>query len=484
MPFQVTLTDSRIVFASALANTLNGSSQGDWLISIDAFFPSADSSNERLLGTVAQGASANRVYYSRACTALTLQNNAASSCSWGDFSAHITFDALNNIKIRKLAANTYPDLLINDNLITPNNQGGAWQTVPQFGNLGENFNTFSGLTVSGFSFTDNINAGNNLLYSFDGELASPQIAETVSAAHPSFAGTGTPVWSTTGGGSPTIDSDVEEGTAISIYTGEGLTGTPEVLIDGVSVPYTGTFPNLTVPTDLVSKTAVFHGWDLDAPLVLRVNHDAGGYDNEIIIRSRTGYKRTQLIFPDTGAGTLNSLLPDITLQHNDIVYYATANNTQVNETGYLMTDATSVDILVGKYAENGVFWYPYTVGADTNAPTLTVPTATATGHSTASCTVTTDETGGTLYYLATANATETVATVKGGSSKAVTQAGEQTATVYGLAAQTSYYVHFVHTDVAGNDSLRVSSAQITTTSNDGIIRTKFRRMPWQMHHKL
>ena len=102
------------------------------------------------------------------------------------------------------------------------------------------------------------------------------------------------------------------------------------------------------------------------------------------------------------------------------------------------------------------------VAGDITAPTLTSPTATTTGTTTASGTVSTNEANGTLYYLATTNATESVATVKAGSSQAVSATGVQNVSFTGLTGSTTYYAHYVHTDAANNDSARVSSASFTT----------------------
>lgn len=105
------------------------------------------------------------------------------------------------------------------------------------------------------------------------------------------------------------------------------------------------------------------------------------------------------------------------------------------------------------------------VPADTTAPTLTSPTSAPTGQTTGSGSVTTNEANGTLYYLATTNATETAATVKAsGATLAITSAGSKAVTVAGLAASTTYCIHFVHRDAAGNDSARVSSASFTTSA--------------------
>lgn len=102
-------------------------------------------------------------------------------------------------------------------------------------------------------------------------------------------------------------------------------------------------------------------------------------------------------------------------------------------------------------------------GGDITPPTLTSPTGTSTGSTTASGTVTTDEANGTLYRLASTNATESVTTVKTAAlTQAVTATGSQAVTFTGLSPSTTYYAHYVHTDAANNDSARVSSSSFTT----------------------
>lgn len=104
-------------------------------------------------------------------------------------------------------------------------------------------------------------------------------------------------------------------------------------------------------------------------------------------------------------------------------------------------------------------------GGDTTAPTLTSPTGASTGSTTGSGTVSTNEANGTLYRLASTNATESAATVKAAAlSQAVSATGTQSVTFTGLTASTTYYAHYVHTDLAGNDSARVSSASFTTAA--------------------
>lgn len=106
-----------------------------------------------------------------------------------------------------------------------------------------------------------------------------------------------------------------------------------------------------------------------------------------------------------------------------------------------------------------------TLPVDTQAPTLSSPTGAPTGTTTYSGSVTTNEANGTLRYLATVNATETVATVKAnGASLAITSTGSKAVTGSGLTQLTQYYLHFVHTDDSGNDSARVTSAPFTTAA--------------------
>lgn len=105
-----------------------------------------------------------------------------------------------------------------------------------------------------------------------------------------------------------------------------------------------------------------------------------------------------------------------------------------------------------------------TYEADTTAPTLTSPTAIATGQTTATGTVSTNEANGTLYWLASVNSSETAATVKAGSSQAVSATGTQSVSLSGLTAATAYYLHYVHRDAAGNDSAVSTSAQFTTSA--------------------
>ncbi len=108
---------------------------------------------------------------------------------------------------------------------------------------------------------------------------------------------------------------------------------------------------------------------------------------------------------------------------------------------------------------------------DTTPPTLSSPTGTG-GTLSATGSVSTNESGGTLYYLFSANATETVpaqgSPMTGWSSQAVTATGVQNVSASGLTAGTRY-LHFVHDDAATtpNRSARASSGSFTVAAGSG-----------------
>lgn len=107
-----------------------------------------------------------------------------------------------------------------------------------------------------------------------------------------------------------------------------------------------------------------------------------------------------------------------------------------------------------------------TITFNYSTPTLSSPTGTKTGGTTASGTVTTDEGTGTLYYYASINSSEVSSVIKtSGSSQSVTASGVQNVSLTGLASSTTYYLHYVHVNEATNESNVVSSASFTTDAS-------------------
>lgn len=135
------------------------------------------------------------------------------------------------------------------------------------------------------------------------------------------------------------------------------------------------------------------------------------------------------------------------------------------------TGATTVGS--SSYAMIAVTWAPSGSG-DTTAPTLTNPTGTATGGSTADGSVDTDEGNGTLYWVVTESSTSpSVSQIQNGQNasgttaaasgnQAVSATGTQNVSASGLTSETTYWFHFQHQDDAGNDSSVATSSSFTT----------------------
>jgi hypothetical protein len=106
--------------------------------------------------------------------------------------------------------------------------------------------------------------------------------------------------------------------------------------------------------------------------------------------------------------------------------------------------------------------------ADTTGPVLEAPTAAATGANSATGTVGTNEAGGTLYRLASTNASGvTAATVKAANrTQPVNATGQQTVNETGLTPGTTCYMWYYQEDAAGNPSNVVVSAAFSTPAPD------------------
>lgn len=109
-------------------------------------------------------------------------------------------------------------------------------------------------------------------------------------------------------------------------------------------------------------------------------------------------------------------------------------------------------------------------------PVLSSPTDVETGQTTASADVTTDTAEGTLYCVVTTSATPpTKAQVKAGQDNsgaaatfaddlAITTTGIKSFSVTGLTLSTAYTAHFMHEDVAGNQSTVATGDGFTTSA--------------------
>jgi hypothetical protein len=129
------------------------------------------------------------------------------------------------------------------------------------------------------------------------------------------------------------------------------------------------------------------------------------------------------------------------------------------------------------------------VPADVTGPVLSSAEGTQTGATTANLTVNTDTGAGNLFWVVTGSATTpSAAQILAGQdhtgaaavngSRSVTAAGPQAFGITGLSGGTTYWAHFLHRDVALNNSNTItSSASFTTASvtyyyqafNDGVV---------------
>lgn len=230
-----------------------------------------------------------------------------------------------------------------------------------------------------------------------------------------------------------LDTSMNSATGPGVYTG-----------DAVGIAASSNYPTNLGTTDIIGTGAHSFGCTLSASASKTfvngtVEASAGSIGN-----ASDGY-RGQYIggSPSGGVGGFAA----------DYVWVAQFNR--------VLTDAEITSLHSSLGASNA---FGLVTSGDTTAPTLTSPAGTQTGSTTASGTVSTDEGNGTLYYLASVNATETAATVKAAASQAVSGTGSQSVSFTGLTASTTYYAHYCHRDAAGNDSTVSNSASFTTAA--------------------
>ena len=103
------------------------------------------------------------------------------------------------------------------------------------------------------------------------------------------------------------------------------------------------------------------------------------------------------------------------------------------------------------------------VSGDDQAPVLSSPTAAANGAYGATGSVDTDEGNGSIYYYASTNPSEAAGTIfSNGGNRTINAVGTLNVTYSGISPETTYYLHYVHIDLAGNTSDVVSSPSFTT----------------------
>lgn len=143
----------------------------------------------------------------------------------------------------------------------------------------------------------------------------------------------------------------------------------------------------------------------------------------------------------------------------------------------VLNPSTTFSTLHPGAAENTTFATDLYAALDVTAPTLSSPSGTKTGTTTGTLAVTTNESYGTLYAVATtsstppsaaqviAGQTNTGSAAPYSGSQSVSSTGQKTFNATGLAGGTTYYAYFVHRDAATptpNTSSVASASSFTT----------------------
>ncbi len=134
----------------------------------------------------------------------------------------------------------------------------------------------------------------------------------------------------------------------------------------------------------------------------------------------------------------------------------------------------------GSVAGLKTVYVPGYVTPNNTAPTLSLPTGVATGITTATVGVTTNESAGTLYtVVSTNNTTPTAAQIIAGldgtaaagayAGSLTPTAGINTFSATGLAGATVYYAFFVHHDSGALDSNVIGASSFTTNTDTAFL---------------
>lgn len=196
-----------------------------------------------------------------------------------------------------------------------------------------------------------------------------------------------PYWAiqSTGAGPSITPSDPVVDGAQATITTSGLSGAITTTIGGYSITTAGTLPNLTYTLDIASITA---NGPVSIPrigdnLELSVTGTEGTATSTVATQPAAGMAVVTLA--GTLANETNSLIDKMQLESGltiavgDILYYSTADNTSIDATGALTTDATSISLLLiqGGNATTAANGYAFTItpeaGGDVTAPVVVAP---------------------------------------------------------------------------------------------------------------
>ena len=207
---------------------------------------------------------------------------------------------------------------------------------------------------------------------------------------------------------------------------------------------------------------------------LSVTATGGTATQSLTIGPATGLAVVTLTSVDrtTGAPDSNMILEieatGETVAIGDQFYYETADNTSISVAGIPTSDAVTFDLVLIQGSVTSANGVPFTINtASVTSPTLSLPTSASITKTGATIGCTTNESGGTMYFYITANATETSPTIiANGETQTVSGIGIQTRALTGLTQGTNYYGHMVQVDSDTETSNVVNTTQFTTLADD------------------
>lgn len=250
-------------------------------------------------------------------------------------------------------------------------------------------------------------------------------------------------WSITG-----INITVSQG-GLSLGTVYAFVKTDSGFENAVGFPLTlSASPDVAAPL-LSSSTIDAAGTSLTIIVNENVNIGAGGNGGFSLSTGET----LAYVSGDASSSLVYSISPAVLVDAVPSLDYIQPTNGWEDDSGNDLATFTSAAITNDSTA----------TPPDVTAPILSSPTGVKTGSFTANGTVITNEGNGTLDYLVSINASETAATIIAGSTnQTVSGTGIQNTSMSGLAPNMTYYLHYVHTDNATNESNVVSSLSFTT----------------------
>jgi hypothetical protein len=394
------------------------------------------------------------VHFSSSGADISLIHSTYTNNSWGDASSgsnvNDTSATFANAYTMSslLSALGYPDLTTAQTAWTANPQLHGWENGPalMLAGYGITVPSLSDLTTV-TAFTSGVATTGQFIGTHDGSTITATGLPTCMTIFSDGRGWSEDGTCTTG----TVTSTITETNGANVHN-TTLTWTigAQPVLSGLSVTPGSTSATVNVSSNTGSGTIFAEAVSTStAPSWPQVR---GGLNSTDGLNVSTLWPHTSQSVTATGAQPAMSItgLTASTAYYLQIAQLDANNNPSVTSTYAFTTEAAGV-------------------------ATLTSPSGTATGSSSATLSVSSDTASGTLYDIASTSSTApSVAQIQAGddssgslsayhTSQTVTATGTQTSSATGLTASTTYYPYFQQHTTAG-DSVVVAGASFTTSS--------------------